>query len=131
MDHDVVEHAAEPAFEWEVVRLELAVGGVVVREDASHGEEEVDGAPAWVGEDGAAAGDAAEGEPRGRDERVGVEDAHEDDIEEEALDPVLLVGEVTVVEVGGDHARVVRAIPGLRRRLLDEGRPVVDRSGRR
>ena len=36
-----------------------------------------------------------------------------------------------MVEVGGDHARVVRAIPGLRGRLLDEGAPVVDRGGRR
>jgi hypothetical protein len=118
-DHGVVEDAAEPVFELEIV-LELAVGGVGEREDASHREEEVDRATAWVAEDGAAASDAAECEARRSDECVRVQDTSEDDVEEEALDSVLVSGEVTVVEVGSDDARVVRAIPGLRRRPIDE-----------
>jgi len=116
--------------EFEVV-LELAVGGVGVGEDASHCEEEFDCAAAWVAESGATAGGAAERQPRGGDESVCVEDAGKDDIEEEALDSVLVDGEVTVIEISRDDARVVRAVPGLRRRLIDEGRPVVDRVGRR
>jgi hypothetical protein len=131
LDHREVEHAAEPVLEREVVLLELAVGGVVVREDASHAEEDADRGAARVCEDRAARSDPAQGEPRGGDERMRVEDAEEDDVEEEALDPVLPVGEVPVVEVGGDDARVVRAVPGLRGRLLDERRPEGDRGSRR
>ncbi len=128
MDHRVVEHAPELVFEPEVV-LELAVGGVLVGEDASHGEEDVDCPSSWVAEGGAAAADAAEREPGSGDARVCVEDAGEDDVEEEALDSVLLCGELAVVEVGGDDACVVRAVPGLRGRLIDECDPVVDRGG--
>ena len=94
-------------------------------------EEDVDRATAWVAEDGATARDAAECEPGGSDERVCVQDAGEDDVEEEALGSVLVGGEVSVVEVGRDDARVVRAVPRLRRGPVDEGGPVFDRVGRR
>ncbi len=109
LDHRVVEHPAELALELEVV-VELTVGGVAVGEDAPHGEEDVDRSAAWVGEDGAAAGDAAEREPRRGDERVRVQDARKDDVEEEALDAVLVCGEIPMLEVRGDDARVVRAV---------------------
>jgi hypothetical protein len=107
-----------------------SVGGVLVGEDASHGEEDVDRASARVAEGRPAAGDAAEREPGGGDECMCVQDAGEDDVEEEALDSVLVCGQLAVVEVGGNDARVVRAVPGLRGRLIDECDPVVDRGGR-
>ena len=99
-------------------------------EHATQAEKDVDRAAGWVTEDRPAPGDAAEGQTWGGHECVRVQDAREDDVEKEALDPVLVGGELTVLEIGGDDARVVRAIPALRGRLLDEGGPVVDR-GRR
>ena len=96
-------------FEWEVV-FELAVGGVVVGEDAPHCQEQVDGATAWIAEDRAEGSDATECEPRRGDERVGVQDTGQNDVEEEALGSILLSGEVTVVEVGRDDACVVRSV---------------------
>ena len=116
--------------ELEVV-LELTVGGVVVGEDASHREEEVDRAAARVTQSWAAEGDAAECEPGGGDESVRIEHTGEDDVQEKALDSVLAGGEVTMVEVRRDDAGVVCAVPRSRRRLSDEGRQRVNASAAR
>src|SRR4029078_2629885 len=91
---------------------ELVLGGVVVRKDAPDPEKEVDRAAAWVAEEGAASGVDGDWEPGRSDECVGIQDAGEDDVEEEALDPVLVGREVTVLEVGRADAPVVRAVPG-------------------
>jgi hypothetical protein len=50
-----------------------------------------------------------------------VQHPDQDEVEEEALDPVLLLGQVTVVEEGADDRDVVSQVPRTRRRL--EGEP--------
>ncbi len=64
------------------------------------------------------------------DERVCIEHAAEHDVHEEALGCVLRLRHVAVLEVRGDHAPVVRPIPGTSGRAIDERHPVVDRARR-
>ena len=50
--------------------------------------------------------------PRRSDKGVGVEHPAQYDVHEEALGGILRLREVTMLEVSGDHAAVVRPVPG-------------------
>ena len=68
-----------------------------------------------------------ERQARGRDERVGLEHADQDDVEEEAFGHALLAGEIAMVEIGRHDAGIVRAVPASRSRAGDERHPKPDR----
>ena len=51
---------------------------------------------------------------------MGVQQADQDEVDEEALDAVLALGQVAVVEIGADDRDVVGQVPRARRRLAGE-----------
>jgi hypothetical protein len=55
-----------------------------------------------------------------------VEHPAEHDVQEEALRLVLCLRQVAVLEVGGDHTRVMRPVPGPSGGVVGEGHPVID-----
>src|ERR1700739_1246383 len=74
----------------------------------------------WVPEWPSGEGQPAEREPRCGDQRVGIENPHEYQVDEETFDAGLARREVLVFEVRADDADVVCPVPALGGRIPDE-----------
>jgi hypothetical protein len=62
---------------------------------------------------------------------MGVEHADQDEVDEEALDAVLALGQLTVVEIGPDDRHVVGDVPRTRRGVTGEADRRLDARRRR
>lgn len=129
-DDAVVEHSSEAVLGGEVF-LEVARERIAVWKDPAQREECSCHPEPRIAEEAAEWSQSAERQAGRCDERVGVENADQGDVEEEALRHALQRGEIAVLQVGGDHACVVRAIPAPGRWPGYEGQPVFDGRRRR
>ena len=102
------------------VSLDVVAEGIGVGQDPRDRQEDPRHPHAGVAERGRERREPAEGEPRRSDQGVRVEHPQQDEVDEEALGPALLLGEVTVLQVGRHDAGVVRAIPVPRGGFADE-----------
>jgi hypothetical protein len=126
-DDGVVKEAAEAVLVSDIA-FDVLLQGIAFGEDAAEGEEDAGHAEAGVAEDAAERGEPAERQPRRADAGVGVEDAQQGDVHEEALRGAFGFGEPAMLEVG-DDAGVVGAVQVGSGGLRNEGEPVPHRGG--
>ena len=120
----------EPAPEWLLGGDQLlerpSVERVGVGEDVAQIEEEANRAPSRIAQPASQGRKPPQRELRCGRERVRVQDANERHVHHEPLDPELVRCEGLMLQVAGDDAGVVSAIPGRRRRSGDESEPQTD-----
>jgi hypothetical protein len=121
-DHRVVEDPAEALLVGDVA-LHVERERIAVRQHAAQREEDACHPEPRVAEQAAERSEPSQRQARRRAERVRVEHAHEHDVDEEALGCALRSGELPVLEVAGDDARVVRPVPVAPGRSLSELQP--------
>jgi hypothetical protein len=111
------------------VTVELTVERVDVRQHPRHSQEHPRHVQPRIAEPSGDRREPAQRESGRGHESMGIEHADQDEVDEEAFDPVLALGQVAVVEVGADDRDVVGPVPRARRwptgeadRRLDAGR---------
>jgi hypothetical protein len=106
-----VQEAAEADFVRQIV-ADIVRERRLVREDAGELKKDPGHPDPGISEDGSECTKPAERKVRCRHQCVRVENPAEHDVHEEAFGGVLGLGQVDVVEVAGDDARVVCSVPG-------------------
>jgi hypothetical protein len=93
------------------VVVELTRKWIPVRQNPRHREEHARHVQPRIAEPSADRREPAQCEPRRGDEGMGVEHADQDQVDEKALDSVLTLGKVAMVDVRPDDRHVVGQVP--------------------
>ena len=102
-----------------------------MRQNPRHREEHAGHVQPRIAEPSGDRREPGQREPGRGDEGMGVQHADQDEVDEEALDSVLALGQVAVVEVRADDRDVVGQVPRARRGLTGEADRRLDAGRRR
>ena len=118
-DHAVVEDVPEPVLAGDIA-LGVVAERIAVRQDPRQRQKDPGHSDPRVAEQRSGRAQPAQREPRCGDHGMRIQHANQDHVEEEALDPAFGARQLLVLEVRGDDADVVGAVPAPGRWTSDE-----------